>query len=77
MEILLIWKKNFFKCDKDTSPVQEDDSWTKWECQKRDKIQKESKKDFPGSPMVKNLPSHAGELGSIPSWETKILYVSE
>ena len=77
MEILLIWKKNFFKCDKDTSPVQEDDSWTKWECQKRDKIQKESKKDFPGSPMVKNSPSHAGDMGSIPSWETKIPYASE
>ena len=36
-----------------------------------------TKKDFPGSPMVKNPPSHAGDMGSIPSWETKIPYASE
>ena len=28
--------------------------------------------DFPGSPMVKNLPSHAGDASSIPGWGTKI-----
>ena len=28
--------------------------------------------DFPGGPVVKNLPSSAGEAGSIPGWETKI-----
>lgn len=34
---------------------------------KRDKTYKKSNKGFPGSPMVKNLPSHAGDMGSIPS----------
>ena len=28
--------------------------------------------DFPGSPAVKNWPSSAGDLGSIPAWGTKI-----
>ena len=28
--------------------------------------------DFPGSPMVKNLPCNAGDTGSIPGQETKI-----
>ena len=28
--------------------------------------------DFPGGPMVKNLPSNAGDVGSIPGWGTKI-----
>ena len=27
---------------------------------------------FPGSPVVKNLPSNAGDAGSIPGWGTKI-----
>lgn len=40
MEILLIWTNNFLKCDKDASSVQEDDSWTKWDCQQRDKTQR-------------------------------------
>ena len=30
-------------------------------------------KDFPGGPVVKNLPSNAGDMGSIPGQETKIL----
>ena len=29
-------------------------------------------RDFPGSPVVKNLPSNAGDLGSISDWGTKI-----
>ena len=29
-------------------------------------------RDFPGSPGVKNLPSNAGDVGSIPGWGTKI-----
>ena len=29
-------------------------------------------KDFPGGPVVKNLPFKAGEVGSIPDRETKI-----
>ena len=33
---------------------------------------KEYLKDFPGSPVVKNLPSNAGDSGSIPGWGTKI-----
>ena len=28
--------------------------------------------DFPGGPVVKNLPSNAGDAGSIPGQETKI-----
>ena len=28
--------------------------------------------DFPGSPMVKNLPYNAGYVGLIPGWRTKI-----
>ena len=28
--------------------------------------------DFPGGPMVKNLPSNAGDMGWIPGWGTKI-----
>ena len=29
-------------------------------------------RDFPGGPLVKNLPSIAGYMGSIPGWGTKI-----
>ena len=28
--------------------------------------------DFPGGPVVKNLPSNAGDVGAIPRRETKI-----
>ena len=28
--------------------------------------------DFPGSPMVKTMPSNAGGAGSIPGWGIKI-----
>ena len=28
--------------------------------------------DFPGGPVVKNLPSNAGDAGSNPGWRTKI-----
>ena len=27
--------------------------------------------DFPGHPVVRNLPSSAGDVGSIPGWGTK------
>ena len=30
--------------------------------------------DFHGGPVVKNLPSSAGNWGSIPGWRTKIPY---
>ena len=30
--------------------------------------------DFPGSPVVKNIPCDAGDLGSIPGWGTQILH---
>ena len=38
---------------------------------------KERKKEkaFPGSPVVKNPPSNAGDAGSIPDWGTKIPHV--
>ena len=29
-------------------------------------------RDFPGDPVIKNLPSNAGDMGSIPGQETKI-----
>ena len=29
-------------------------------------------RDFPGGPVVKNPPSNAGDVGSIPGWGTKI-----
>ena len=32
-------------------------------------------RDFPGGPVVKNLPSNAGDVGSIPGWGAKILHV--
>ena len=29
-------------------------------------------RDFPGGPVVKNLPSNAGDASSIPGWGTEI-----
>ena len=29
-------------------------------------------KDLPGGPVVKNPPSNAGDMGSIPGWGTKM-----
>ena len=29
-------------------------------------------RDIPGGPVVKNLPSDTGDVGSIPNWGTKI-----
>ena len=34
--------------------------------------QKREERDFPGGPVVKNLPSNAGDTGWIPGWGTKI-----
>ena len=39
--------------------------------------QRTVKKDFPGGPVVKNLPCHAGDAGSIPGWGTKIPHATE
>ena len=33
--------------------------------------------DFPGVPVVKNLPYNAGDVGSIPGWGTKIPHAVE
>ena len=33
---------------------------------------KEASKDFPGSVVVKNLPSRAGDASLIPGWGTKV-----
>ena len=33
-------------------------------------------RDFPGGPVVKNLPSKAGNVGSILGWGTKIPHAS-
>ena len=35
-------------------------------------LENRSIEDFPNGPMVKNLPSHEGDVGSIPGGETKI-----
>ena len=32
---------------------------------------------FPGGPVVKNPPSNAGDVGSIPGWGTKIPHAAE
>ena len=32
--------------------------------------------DFPGGPVVKNLPSNGGDKGSIPGWWTKVPHAS-
>ena len=32
--------------------------------------------DFSGDPVVKNLPSNAGDMDLIPDWGTKILHAS-
>ena len=34
-------------------------------------------KDFPGGPVVKNLPCNAGDVGSIPGQGTEIPYATE
>ena len=34
-------------------------------------------RDFPGGPVVKNLPCKAEDMGSIPGWGTKIPQVAE
>ena len=38
------------------------------------KVFKVRGKDFPGGPVVKNLPSNRGDVGSVPSLGTKIPY---
>ena len=35
---------------------------------------KRRKTDFPGGPVVKNLPCNAQDVGSIPGWGSKILH---
>ena len=35
-------------------------------------IKEKEQGDFPGSPVVKNQPSNAGDMGSIPGWGIKI-----
>ena len=37
---------------------------------------KKSGKDLPGGPVVKNLPSNAGDAGSIPGQGTKVPHVA-
>ena len=45
----------------------------KTECRKPFFVFFEDPEDFPGSPVVKTLPSNAGGVGSIPGWRAKIL----
>ena len=35
---------------------------------------KQNCRDFPGGPLVKNLPSSAGDVDSIPDWAIKITH---
>ena len=35
-------------------------------------VQRHYQRDFPGGPVVKNPPSNAGDMGSIPGQEAKI-----
>ena len=37
-------------------------------------LQKERKRDFPGSPVAENTPSSPGDVGSVPARGTKILH---
>ena len=39
-------------------------------------IKKKQSWDFPGNPVVKSLPSNAGDTGSIPDQGTKIPHVA-
>ena len=34
-------------------------------------------KNFPGGPLVKNLPCNAGDVGLLPAWGTKIPHAAE
>ena len=38
---------------------------------------KRTRRDFPGSPVVKNLPPNAGDPGLLPKWRTKIPHAAE
>ena len=40
-------------------------------------IVKKNKQDFPGGPVIKNLPCNAGDVGSIPGQGTKIPHALE
>ena len=42
------------------------------EWKRKRKIQEIFKGNFSGGPVVKNPPSNAGDVGSIPGWGTKI-----
>ena len=35
------------------------------------------RRDFPGAPVVENLPCSAGDMGSIPGWLSEIPYAEE
>ena len=37
----------------------------------------ETLEDFPGSPVVRNLPRDEGDTGLIPGWGTKIPHATE
>ena len=41
-------------------------------CRKKKKFKRKSQRDSPGGPVVKNPPSSAGDVGSIPGLGTKI-----
>ena len=40
------------------------------------RVKTETVGDFPGGPLVRNLPSNAGDMGSIPGWRTEIPHAS-
>ena len=43
----------------------------------QEETSKQTNRDFPGGPVVKNLPYNAGDTGSIPGQGTKILHAAQ
>ena len=52
--------------------LQEPREWVLGEQKPRRASRVGAREDFPGDPVVKNLPSNAGDTSSVPGWGTKI-----
>ena len=66
--------KSFFLCDNHIHVCVSYHTWFK---QTPDPHLKHPTRDFPGGPVVKNLPCNAGDVGLNPSWGTRIPHVME
>ena len=51
-------------------------TWKQPRCPMTDKQMKKLWQAFPGGPVVKNLPSNAGDMGSVPGQVTKMPYAT-